>query len=116
MSAMLLMMLGEATAPIMNVLRITNIAATLETADWLLAFHPFVEYAFALLYVSFRVLVGPICSLHLTHDLMLTKEGRRNVPLQLSIVWVAMCWGVLLGSVPWIKNALDILCRGSVIA
>lgn len=111
-SAMILMFLGELTAPIMNVLRISQTAAKLDMTDsWLTNAHPILEYTFAVLYVLFRVFVGPICAAHLTYDL-LTKEGRKNVPVQLSLLWLAMCWGVMLGSYPWIRNALRILASG----
>lgn len=110
MSAMALMFLGELTAPIMNVLRISNTAASIDSSvGWLQAAHPYFEYAFALLYITFRTVIGPICALHLTYDLLFTKKGRKNVPIQLSIVWLLMCWGVLLGSIPWIKVSLNIL-------
>jgi hypothetical protein len=116
MSAMALMLFGEASAPIMNLWRISKTAVTLETADWLLAAHTWIEYAYAVLYICFRAVVGPACGAHLTSDLLLTKKGRMNVPVQLSIIWVAMCWGVMLGSFPWIKRAMNILGgQGSAI-
>ena len=106
---MILMFLGEFTAPIMNVVRISRIAARHEVASkWLLNAHPVLEFAFAVLYAFFRIVLGPMAAMHLSYDL-LTKEGRSNVPVQLSILWLAMCWGVLFGSIPWIKNALRIL-------
>lgn len=115
MSAMMLMFLGELTAPIMNLLRISNTAATLGTANWLLVLHPLIEYSFALLYVCSRVFAGPACAVHLTGTLLFTKEGRKNVPVQLSIVWLAMCWGVMIGSLPWIKTSLTILGGGAAV-
>lgn len=119
MSAMILMLTGEATAPIMNVLRIARTAANDEISAYsilgrslLQMIYPYVEYLFALLYASFRIVIGPICAAHLTYDILLTKKGRKNVPVGLSLVWLTMVWGVLFGSIPWIKNALTILKAG----
>ena len=123
MSAMILMLTGEATAPIMNVLRIARTAANDEISahsilgrGLLQMIYPYVEYLFALLYASFRIVIGPICAAHLTYDILLTKKGRKNVPVGLSIVWLTMVWGVLFGSIPWIKNALTILKAGLNVA
>jgi len=116
MSAMILMFFGEITAPIMNVLRITNILTELEYSSRLLQiWRPRVEYLFALAYVFFRTVVGPFLAVHLTYDLLLTKEGRSNVPIGLSLVWLSMVWIVLLGSWPWIQRSIKIL-RGVSMA
>lgn len=115
---MALMFLGEITAPIMNVVRISQAAARMGVSNtaWLASAKPILEYAFALLYIIFRVLVGPVCAVHLTYDLS-RKESRKNVPMQLILLWLAICWGVLLGSIPWIKKAFAILSgAGSSIA
>lgn len=111
MSAMVLMFFGEITAPIMNVLRIANLVAKVETihAAWLQVLHPYVEHLFAALYLSVRVLVGPVCGVRLTYDLLFTKRGRKNVPVLLSLGWLTACWGVLMGSVPWVRTCLRIL-------
>jgi hypothetical protein len=47
--------------------------------------------------------------LHLMYDLLFTKEGRRNVPVSLSVFWIAISWGILIGSIPWMKTAVEIL-------
>ena len=117
------MLTGEATAPIMNVLRIARTAANDEISahsilgrGLLQMIYPYVEYLFALLYASFRIVIGPICAAHLTYDILLTKKGRKNVPVGLSAVWLTMVWGVLFGSIPWIKGALTILKAGLNVA
>lgn len=119
MSAMILMFTGEFTAPIMNVLRIARTANSDEISahailgrSLLQAIYPYVEYLFALLYAGFRIFIGPICAAHLTYDILVTKKGRENVPVGLSVVWLTMAWGVLIGSFPWINNALTILKAG----
>ena len=110
MSAMILMFFGEITAPIMNVLRITNILTEMEySSRFLQIWRPRVEYSFALAYVFFRTIVGPILAVHLTYDLLFTSQGRSNVPIGLSLVWLSMVWIVLLGSWPWIQSSVKIL-------
>ena len=110
---MVLMFLGELTTPIMNVVRIsqTMAASGHESmfSNWFTSAHPILEFVFALLYVLFRVFLGPVAALHLSYDLLLTREGRKNVPVQLSVPGIVMCWSVLLGSIPWIKNAWRIV-------
>ena len=117
MSAMVLMFTGEFTAPIMNVLRISRTAVNEMKGDccgrsFFGFIRPYVEYLFALLYAAFRIVIGPICAAHLTYDILLTKRGRRNVPVAISSVWLVLVWGVLYGSIPWIKTALNILQAG----
>jgi TLC domain len=109
MSAMILMFLGEATAPIMNLRRISNTATLLQSTSLLVDLHPWIEVVYAALYLFFRCLAGPVCTLHLMYDLLLTKEGRRNVPVPLSLFWITISWGIMIGSIPWIKTAVTIL-------
>ena len=112
MSAMALMLLGECTAPIQNIFRISRITTKIDCmgcGEWMNTLHPYIEYLFSLVYVFFRALVGPVCAVHLTYDLVFTKKGRENVPIGLSMVWLLMCWGVLLGSIPWIVSANEVV-------
>lgn len=97
------------TAPIMNVLRISNTALSLKTWSWLQSARPLIQYVFACMYVFIRATIGPICAVHLTYDMLFTKEGRENIPIALSLFWLIMVWGVMFGSIPWIKTALQIL-------
>lgn len=109
-SAMILMFFGELTAPIMNVLRITNILTEMDCKSTLLnLWRPVIQYLFSLSYVFFRLLVGPVSAVYLTYDLLLTKQGRTNVPIGLSFVWLTMVWVVLVGSWPWIQSSIRIL-------
>lgn len=115
MSAMILMFFGEITAPLMNINRIFRIATDLDFCchgSWLPFVRQIVEYIFSLAYVVFRVFVGPICATHLTYDLLFTRKGRENVPVGLSFIWLSMCWGVMIGSVPWITSAIKVLRSG----
>jgi hypothetical protein len=109
MSCMILMFLGEVTAPIMNLRRISNAATLLQSTSWLVDLHPWIEVVYAAKYLFFRCLAAPVCTLHLMYDLLFTKEGRRNVPVPLSVFWIAISWGILIGSIPWMKTAVEIL-------
>jgi hypothetical protein len=112
-SAMILMCGGEFTAPFQNAYRISRIVTRLVEGNHLMhVLHPYITYVWAVLYAFFRIAIGPACAIHLTQDLVFTKEGRMNVPLRLSLVWLTMCWGVLIGSIPWINSALDIIRHG----
>lgn len=113
-SAMILMCGGEFTAPFQNAYRISRIVTKLDLCKPVVnVLHPYITYVWAVLYLLFRILIGPACAIILTQDLAFTKEGRTNVPIGLSLVWLTMCWAVLIGSIPWIKSALDIIRHGS---
>lgn len=88
--------------------RISKIATPLQIPGNDLLY-PVITYTWAVLYFVFRVVVGPICAIYVTQELLCTKQGRKNVPIAVSIVWLTMCWAVLLGSIPWIVSALDIV-------
>ena len=112
-SAMILMFGGEFTAPFQNAFRISRIVTNMDKCGLLgHLLHPYIRYIWAVLYAFFRILVGPACAIHLTQDLLFTKQGRSHVPVGLSIVWLTMCWGVILGSIPWIYDALGIIRQG----
>lgn len=111
-SAMILVYTGEVTSPIMHAHAMLRIAMRLRccqgaVTDTLLTF---VEYAFIGTYCLFRIAVGPVAAAHLTYDLLFTRQGRQNVPLWLSIpAWMPLCWGVTIGPMLWIKDALEML-------
>jgi hypothetical protein len=112
-SAMILMTGGEFTAPFQNAFRISRIANKMEIGGSLgQMLHPYIRYVWAVLYSFFRILVGPACAIHLTQDLLFTKKGRAHVPLGMSFLWLTMCWAVLLGSIPWINEAIGIVRQG----
>jgi hypothetical protein len=109
MSAMSLMLVGEVTAPLMNLLRISNVAVQLKSPVWLISLQQPISFLYSFCYVGCRAFLGPLLAVQITYDLIFTSTGRKNVPVQLSIVWGVMCWAVILGSVPWIMSALNIL-------
>mmetsp|Transcript_23934 Transcript_23934/g.46411 ORF Transcript_23934/g.46411 Transcript_23934/m.46411 type:complete len:312 (-) Transcript_23934:197-1132(-) len=119
MSAMILMFLGEFTAPIMNIHLILEKAMEqpeFRDSSWIPLAFVYNEQIFAFFYCIFRIFFGPLAATHLTWDLILTERGRGNVPVWLSLAWMPMCWGVLLGSIPWIQTCLETLQRGPVLS
>lgn len=116
LSAMILMFTGEITNPLMNGMFVTRFAIQLDccgrSSDLVLWWHTMLEHGFAVSYVVVRVFVGPLCSLHLTYDLLLTRRGRRNVPVWLSWIWVIMVWTVIYGSAPFVGECVDMIRDG----
>ena len=114
MSAMILMLTGEITNPLMNGMFITRFAIQMDccNSERMLLLHTILEHVFAVVYVIFRTFIGPICAVHLTWDLLFTKGGRQNVPLFLSLVWVPLVWAVLYGSIPFVLDAVDMIRDG----
>ncbi|KAL9183526.1 hypothetical protein ACHAXT_004382 [Thalassiosira profunda] len=118
MSAMMLMFNGEFSAPIMNLHLILEKALEQECCKglrWLPAAFAYNEQLFALVYVICRVAISPFVIAYVSYDLLLTKRGRRDVPLWLSISWMPMCWGVQLGSIPWIGTCINTLKQGPML-
>ena len=109
-SALICMLLGEATNPVHNSFMISELAKTLDDYNGEASFLVFaIEITFCVLYVFFRVVLGPIGMLHITYDLLFTKKGRQNIPIALKIVWLIMIWGVVFGSIPWIQDCIETL-------
>lgn len=112
MSAMILMFTGEFSAPMMNMHLILEKALEQECCSgisWLPSVFAYHELIFSALYLVCRVALSPFIILHITYDLLFTKGGRMNVPLWLGISWMPMCWGVQLGSIPWIVSCFGTL-------
>lgn len=123
-SAMILMYFGEITAPIMNLLRISFTCKSymlLSSTTYIALdqyysihyltniIHSYLEYIYAILYFTIRAIIGPCIVIHLTYHFLLTKRGRINVPIYISILWLILSWGVILGSYNWIKNCYHII-------
>ena len=95
MSAMILMFNGEFSAPIMNMHFILEKALQQDCCKgiaWLPAVFAINEQLFSVVYLVCRVVVSPFVISYVTYDLLFTKNGRRDVPLWLSISWMPMCW------------------------
>jgi len=114
LSAMVLMLTGEITNPVMNSFFVTRFAMQLEccSSENLILLHTLLEHVHAVSYPFCRILAGPVCTLHNSWDLLFTREGRENVPLPLSLIWVTMAFAVLIGSVPFSLDAIDMLRDG----
>ena len=114
-SALTLMWSGEFTNPLQNVHSISRFAIQMVGDESLWHFfHPYIELVFAAFYFFFRALLAPPQIAHLSYDL-LTKEGRKNVPWYVSIFWIPLCSGIIIGSIPWTLEALDMVKDGLVV-
>lgn len=111
-SAMALMWSGEFTNPIHSFHSISRFAIQLADDDsfWHLI-NPYVEFSFAVLYLFFRALVGPLQIVHISYDL-LTKEGRKNVPWYVSLFLIPLCSGIIIGSIPWTMESWEMMKDG----
>jgi hypothetical protein len=56
--------------------------------------------------------VGPLQIIHIAYDLILTKEGRKNVAIYNSIVWVVMLSAIIIGSIPWTMECAEMVKDG----
>ncbi|CAJ1931417.1 unnamed protein product [Cylindrotheca closterium] len=114
-SAMILMLTGEISNPLMNGMFVTRFAIQLECckhSEFIVMLHSLLEPSFAVVYIIFRTTIGPACAIHLAWDVLCTKQGRQNIPLLLSVFWVIMVIGVLVGSGPFIGEAIEMLQDG----
>jgi len=116
MSAMICMLTGEITNPLMNMYLMGEEAMKLGCCNGPTAqlIHYWVTIAFAAAYFFVRVVVGPAYFANLTYVLLFTKRGRENVPLPLNIFWNVLVWGVAFGSVSWIQKCYGILAEFAV--
>jgi len=115
LSTMTLMFFGELTNPFMNGLFISRYAIKLFSNPLLHLLHPWVEIGFALTYASMRAVIGPIVGAYLTYDLLMTRQGRENIPVWISCAWVTLMWIVIIGSWPWTKDSLEMLQDGMTV-
>ena len=111
-SAMSLVFTGEFTNHMQNSRAITRFAIQMAGDDsFLHRIHPYVEFIYAVCYFFFRSVVGPLQIIHISYDL-LTKEGRKHIPLYIGIVWIIMIWGIILGSMPWTLESFEMVKDG----
>lgn len=111
MSAMMCMLLGEASNPAMNTWFVTSKAITLECCNspMMQSLHNYIEIAFAAIYLLFRVVLGPIICTHMSWNLLFSKDAKENLPLPLRLFWNFMIWAVIIGSYSWIVFAYELL-------
>lgn len=111
-SAMTLMWSGEFTNPMQNFHLVTSYAIQMAPEDTLWhVFQPYAEILYAFFYVIFRSFVGPVQIVHNAYSL-LTKEGRTNIPLFISVLSILMSAGIIIGSIPWTIEAIDMVKDG----
>jgi hypothetical protein len=110
-SAMICMLLGEATNPFHNSYYIASAAQKLDccngpTSQQLMGM---IEFAFGSSYVVMRALVAPVAWIHLTFCLW----GRRNprIPYWVLVIWTLLIWGVEIGSLPYIQDCWDMTLK-----
>lgn len=111
MSAMMCMLLGELSNPAFNSFYILDAASSLECCSG-----PGVEMAKSILQVQFytlflalRVIIGPVICAHMTWDLTFSKEGQRNLPFVVRVIWSLMIWGVILGSYSEVQYCFEMM-------
>jgi len=111
LSAMMLMFTGEFTCPFQNAHAMLGFALDTACCNGTITqlLHKYIELVSCILYCFFRTFVGPICALYIMYDLIFTKNGRKNVPVALSVFWCIPMWGVLIGSIPWIKECYGLI-------
>jgi TLC domain len=111
MSAMMCMLIGEASNPPMNTWFITSTAKTLECCNGVLmqTFHKYNEILFCSIYLLLRVVVGPIVCTHMSYDLLCSKNAKEHLPMGIRLFWNFMIWAVILGSYSWIVYTYEML-------
>mmetsp|Transcript_3478 Transcript_3478/g.4839 ORF Transcript_3478/g.4839 Transcript_3478/m.4839 type:complete len:320 (-) Transcript_3478:116-1075(-) len=116
MSAMTLMFWGEITNPFQNTWNISKFAIQFEPEGsvWH-AIHPYLELSYAVAYFPIRAFVGPVRIIQITYDLMVTKQGRDNLPLLVRLLWIFIIWTLILGSLPWTFEAFDMIRDGLAV-
>ena len=112
-SAMTMMFSGELTNPFQSTHSITRFAIQLaKPGSFWQIIHPYVEFIFACLYAFVRSIVGPLQIVHIAYDLLLTKEGRKNVKVYISLIWVVLLSAIIAGSIPWIEECVGMVMDG----
>jgi hypothetical protein len=113
-SAMTMMWSGEFTNPMQSAHSVSRFAIQLARPSggsmWHVV-HPYVEYVFAFFYALFRAVVGPLQIVHIAYD-MWGKEGRKRVALYNSVLWVFLLTGIIVGSIPWTIESIEMVRDG----
>lgn len=114
MSAMMCMLLGEASNPFSNAhfaIQRTMALGDCCNGPVLQSAKVYVEFAFALVYASLRTTIGPIIFAPMSWNLLFSKEAKQNLPLAVRSLWVFMIVAVVLGSYFWVKFTVGVLQR-----
>ena len=110
-SAMICMLLGEATNPLQNAFLFVGKAQIVLGQDCCDGAYTVTSVIFSLAYNLVRGVLAPRYFAPVSYQLWCTKQGRANVPWALNLLWNFMIWAVLLGSVGWIVK-----CHGIYMA
>jgi hypothetical protein len=92
-SAMALMFFGEVTNPAHNSYEVVKIASKLHPGPRLKIALPILGKVFAASYGLVRIVLGPVITIWLLYDLLLTKQGRKKVG------WVGLLWSIMVVAV-----------------
>lgn len=111
-SCMLLMFFGEVTNPIHMVFLISEKWAVQLPGTQVAKVLFYSGKAFAVFYAVVRLVLGPVLVVWIIYDLLIKKEGRKNVPVLASTLWCASMVAVLHGSLGY---AMDV-AKGALMA
>jgi hypothetical protein len=113
MSAMMCMLIGEASNPPMNTWFITSKALKLDCCNGIVMqfVHKYNEVVFCVIYLLLRVLVGPLVCTHMSYDLLFSENAKKHLPLALRLFWNFMIWMVIVGSYSWIVYTHELLSK-----
>lgn len=112
-SAMVLMFFGEASNPNMNIKLIVERAMKQDSfkgVSWLPTLYIYNDQVFSTIYILCRVFAASFVFPHLTYDLLV--RGKKNAPMWLIVVWLILCYGVQIGSIPLIFECIATLKNG----
>lgn len=110
MSAMMCMLLGELSNPMMNGWFITHKAITYDccNGEVMQLVHKVVEINFCIQYLILRVVVGPIACTHMSYSLTFSEDAKKYLPGLVRFFWNLMIWAVILGSYSWIVYSFEL--------
>lgn len=112
-SAMMLMFLGEFTNPFQNVYCLIRFAVQIDSSRTI--WHtllPTSEFLFAIFYAFFRTFLGPAAMAHITYHLLVPSSTPHTIPIPITIIYILMGWGVLIGSIGWTMEAIEMALDG----
>lgn len=111
MSAMMCMLLGEASNPLHNSYFICQIALKQDCCNGIgmQQFNFYIETSFAFVYASLRTIIGPYYCVPMSWNLLFSNEAKQNLPIGIRCFWVFMIMAVLVGSYSWVIFTLQML-------
>ena len=112
MSAMMCMLLGELSNPLMNTFGMVKYASGLECfkdGPMLQQAKEIVPVLYSLVFLFLRTIIGPIVLIAMTGDLLFSKQGKENLPFHVRIMWSLIIWGVMSLSIPLISDCKDMI-------